>query len=63
MANQFLTNHTEVTFQEKIKENLRRCTSFHFSVSFIKKAGMVLLFKNIEAAVGRGAKGRNVAEA
>ena len=58
MANQFLTNYTDVTFLEKIKENLRRCTAFHFSVSFIKKAGLVLLFKDIEAAVERGAKGR-----
>lgn len=58
MANKFLTNYTEVTFLEKIKENLRRCSTFHFSVSFIKKAGLILLFKDIEAAVERGAKGR-----
>jgi HKD family nuclease len=37
---------------------LRRCKAFSFSVSFIKKAGLVLLFKDIEAAVERGAKGR-----
>ena len=58
MANQFLTNYTGVTFLEKVKDNLRHCTAFHFSVSFIKKAGLVLLFKDIEAAVERGAKGR-----
>ncbi|MBQ9785505.1 MAG: hypothetical protein IJW29_08385 [Clostridia bacterium] len=58
MSNQFLTNYTEVTFLDKIKENLRRCKSFAFSVSFIKKAGLVLLFKDIEAAVERGAQGR-----
>lgn len=58
MPNQFLTNYTDVTFLEKIKENLRHCTAFCFSVSFIKKAGLVLLFKDIEAAVERGAKGR-----
>ena len=58
MTNQFLTNYTEVTFLEKIKDNLRRCKSFAFSVSFIKKAGLVLLFKDIEAAVERGARGR-----
>lgn len=58
MQNLFLTNYTEVTFLEKIKDNLRRCSSFSFSVSFIKKAGLVLLFKDIEAAVERGAKGR-----
>lgn len=58
MANQFLTNYTGETFLEKVKVNLRHCTAFHFSVSFIKKAGLVLLFKDIEAAVERGAKGR-----
>lgn len=58
MSNQFLTNYTEMTFLDKIKENLRRCKSFNFSVSFIKKAGLVLLFKDIEAAVERGAVGR-----
>lgn len=56
--NQFLTNYTEVTFLQKIKDNLRQCKEFAFSVSFIKKAGLVLLFKDIEAAVERGAKGR-----
>ena len=58
MHNQFLTNYADVTFLEKIKDNLRRCSSFSFSVSFIKKAGLVLLFKDIEAAVERGCKGR-----
>lgn len=58
MPNQFLTNYTETTFLEKIKDNLRHCKSFDFSVSFIKKAGLVLLFKDIEAAVERGCKGR-----
>ena len=58
MQSQFLTNYTETTFLEKIRDNLRKCSAFHFSVSFIKKAGLVLLFKDIEAAVERGAKGR-----
>jgi superfamily II DNA or RNA helicase len=58
MANQFLTNYTETTFLEKIKDNLRHCKSFSFSVSFIKKAGIVLLYKDIEAAVERGCQGR-----
>jgi len=58
MPNQFLTNYTETTFLEKIKDNLRHCSSFDFSVSFIKRAGLVLLYKDIEAAVERGAKGR-----
>ncbi len=58
MSNQFLTNYTATTFLDKIKDNLRRCKAFSFSVSFIKKAGLVLLFKDIEAAVERGAHGR-----
>lgn len=58
MSNQFLTNYTETTFLNKIKENLRHCNSFAFSVSFIKKAGLILLYKDIEAAVERGCKGR-----
>ena len=58
MSNQFLTNYTAITFLDKIKDNLRRCKTFSFSVSFIKKAGLVLLFKDIEAAVERGAHGR-----
>jgi superfamily II DNA or RNA helicase len=58
MHHQFLTNYTETTFLNRIKDNLRHCKSFDFSVSFIKKAGLVLLFKDIEAAVERGCKGR-----
>ncbi|MDF2988411.1 MAG: putative helicase [Eubacterium sp.] len=58
MANQFLTNYTETTFLEKIKDNLRHCKSFSFSVSFIKKAGLILVYKDIEAAVERGCQGR-----
>lgn len=37
MQSQFLTNYTETTFLEKIKDNLRHCKAFDFSVSFIKK--------------------------
>lgn len=58
MANAFLTNYTEQTFLMRIRENLRSCNKFCFSVSFIKKAGLVLLKKDIEAAVERGAIGR-----
>ena len=58
MPNTFLTNYTETTFLDKIKDNLRKCKTFDFSVSFIKKAGLVLLFKDIEAAIERGAEGR-----
>ncbi len=58
MESRFLTNYTETTFLSTIQANLRRCKSFAFSVSFIKKAGLVLLAKDIKAAVERGAKGR-----
>jgi len=58
MQNQFLTNYTETTFLQKIRDNLRKCSAFYFSVSFIKKAGLVLLYKDIEAAVARGSKGK-----
>ncbi len=57
-ANQFLTNYTEETFLDRIKANLRSCDSFCFSVSFIKKAGLALLARDIEAAIDRGATGR-----
>ena len=56
--NQFLTNYTEQTFLDKIRECLRSCNRFYFSVSFIKKAGLVLLLPDMRAAVVRGAKGR-----
>lgn len=58
MSSCFLSNTTETTFLEHIKDNLRRCKAFAFSVSFIKKAGLVLLYKDIEAAVERGCTGR-----
>ena len=58
MNNQFLTNYTEVKFLDKIKECLGGCKAFSFSVSFIKTAGLVLLFEYIKAAVERGARGR-----
>ena len=58
MESRFLTNYTETTFLSTIQMNLRRCKAFDFSVSFIKKAGLVLLSKDIKAAVERGAKGR-----
>ncbi len=60
MQNQFLTNYTETTFLQKIKDNLRRCKSFDFSVSFIKKAGLILLYRDIDAALARGCKGRMI---
>ena len=58
MESQFLTNYSEQTFLNKIKQSLRTCQSFCFSVSFIKRAGLVLLSQDIKAAIERGVKGR-----
>ncbi|MCQ2799940.1 MAG: DUF3427 domain-containing protein [Bacilli bacterium] len=40
-----------------IKENLKTCDSFQFSVSFIRYSGLELLLDDMKAALGRGAKG------
>ena len=56
--NSFLTNTSEITFLNQIKDNLKRCDSFVFSVSFIKKAGLVLLNEELESAIQRGCKGK-----
>ena len=58
MSNVFLTNNSKETFLDRIRQSLRRCNGFCFSVSFIKKAGLVLLLKDIEAALERGVLGR-----
>lgn len=58
MESKFVTNYTDVSFLATIQSNLRKCKSFCFSVSFIKKAGLVLLANDISAAVERGAKGK-----
>lgn len=57
MKDEFLSN-VNTSFLNKIKNNLKKCKSFSFSVSFIKKAGLVLLEREIEEALDRGAKGR-----
>lgn len=54
----FYTNTSNVTFVDKIISDLDACDSFSWSVSFIKKAGVVLLFPAIERALARGAKGK-----
>ena len=58
MESLFLTNYSEQKFLDKIKNSLRTCKSFCFSVSFIKKAGLVLLSQDIKAAIERGVKGQ-----
>lgn len=57
MRDEFLSN-INTSFLNKIKSNLKKCKSFSFSVSFIKKAGLVLLEREIEEALDRGVKGR-----
>lgn len=57
MKDEFLSN-VNTSFLNKIKSNLKKCKSFSFSASFIKKAGLVLLEREIEEALDRGAKGR-----
>ena len=58
MQSEFYTNESEVKFIDKLKRNLDLCSSFCFSVSFIKRPGLRLLAPNIEAAISRGAKGK-----
>lgn len=58
LGESFLTNESKVRFLDKIIANLNDCDSFAFSVSFIKKAGLIFLQDPIENALKRGAKGR-----
>ena len=57
MKSSFYTNYSEEKFIDKLKKNLDTCSSFYFSVSFIKKPGLRLIAPNLEAALNRGAKG------
>ena len=54
----FLTNESSIRFLDKIISDLDSCESFDFSVSFIKKAGLILLQDPIENALKRGVQGR-----
>ena len=57
MRDLFLSNNNTI-FLNRIKKCLKECNSFSFSVSFIKKAGLVLIERDIEEALHRGAKGK-----
>lgn len=46
MKDILITNNTNIKFLAKIKESLAKCLSCYFSVSFIKKARLVLFEKN-----------------
>ena len=58
MQNLFLTNYTDKTFLDKIKESFNKCNTFSLSVSFIKKAGLILIEREIEEALDRGVIGK-----
>ena len=53
-----MTNYTDTSFLATIQANLRTCNAFYFTVSFIKKAGLVLLASDIKSALTRGARGK-----
>ncbi len=63
MDNHFLTNTTDVTFLDKLKDSLKRCTSFCFTVSFIKRSGVELISDAFEDALAHGAEGKLVTSA
>lgn len=54
MKDILITNNTNIKFIDKIKESLSKCLNCYFSVSFIKKAGLVLFEKELESALKRG---------
>ena len=54
----FYSNTSSIRFLDKRIANLSSCNTFSFSVSFIKKAGLVLRYDAIKGALERGAKGR-----
>lgn len=58
MQDLFLTNYTDKTFLGKIKESFNRCNTFSLLVSFIKKAGLILIEREIEEALDRGVIGK-----
>lgn len=54
----FYSNTSNPTFLDRLKEGLRKCKRFDFSVSFIKRAGLDLFYDDLLACLRRGAKGR-----
>lgn len=58
MKDLFLTNYTDLSFLDRIKDCFKKCNTFTLSVSFIKKAGLILFQREIEEALERGVKGR-----
>lgn len=58
MPNLFLSNNSKITFLDAIKDAFNKCNAFYISVSFIKKAGLILILNDIKSALKRGAKGK-----
>ena len=56
MKDIFLTNHTELTFLDKLKDSISKAKALYFSVSFIKKAGLILFERDLEEALNKGVK-------
>ena len=57
MKDTFLSNY-DLSFINKLKESFSKCEEFNLSVSFIKKAGLQLIEKEIVDALKRGVQGR-----
>ena len=58
MQDLFLTNYSKIKFLDRIKDSFSKCNAFYLSVSFIKKAGLLLFEKEIEESLKRGVKGK-----
>ncbi len=58
MQDLFLTNYSKIKFLDRIKDSFSKCNAFYLSVSFIKKAGLLLFEKEIEGSLKRGVKGK-----
>ena len=53
MKDILITNNTNTKFLDKIKQSLANCINCYFSVSFIKKSGLLLFEKELENALKR----------
>ncbi len=53
----FLSNQSERKFIDRLKEEIRDCKRFYFSVSFIKIAGLKLIEEELLIALERGVEG------
>ena len=58
MQDLFLTNYSKIKFLDRIKDSFSKCNAFYLSVSFIKKAGLLLFEKEMEESLKRGVKGK-----